>query len=133
MKDSIKAQRLAALLGLEVPREPTKEERRTANFNSREAEAAILYREHPDGFKRVLCRVCHKSFAVNRTAISCCSDECRKAHLQDTFGLIWDPTGRTPEDRWRPDTGGVEPLLVPPVVLEILDSLALPDEEQQVG
>lgn len=129
MKAEIKAARLAALFGLEAPKQQTLQEKREAATLSREAEAVVLYASNPVGFKRVNCKVCSKDFAVNRGNIALCSDECRKIHLGN-LGLEWDPKGRTPEDRWSTQTGGPEPLVVPPPALELLDTEVL---AEQVG
>lgn len=120
MKDAKKRERLAAMLGIEVPKPPSPAEARRRANSSREAEAVILYAEQPSKFLEKECRICHRHFAVNRSHIAFCSDDCRSIHINDVLGLEWSPTGRTPEDRWSAQTGGPEPLIVPPVVLPLL-------------
>lgn len=129
MKDEIKQQRLAKLLGIEyVP--PVKETpaAKVARENiSREAESVIAYLDAPQAFSKRPCRVCKQVFAVNRANISCCSDTCRTELLSDIYGLDIDLSLRTPEDRWNPRTGGHEPLLV---VQPILASLPVQDQTE---
>lgn len=121
MKESIKQARLAALLGLEAPKEPTRTEREHAIQVSREAEAVIMYATTPQGFKERDCKTCGHRFAVNRASIAFCSDLCRREHL-GSLGIDWDPN-RTPEDRWNFRTGGLEPLVVPPAALTLVQEL----------
>jgi len=131
MKDEIKQARLAALLGLTehipVPKTPLEKEREVAI--SREIESVISYLHEPKGFVQVDCKLCHRTFAVNRGNISLCSDHCRVSYLSEVFGIDVDYTARTPEDRWSQSTGGREPLIVPPIALAIL----LPDLQLKTG
>lgn len=120
MKADKKAERLAALFGLEAPKPPSPAELRRKAHVSREAEAVILYVEEPAKFLERECRICHRHFAVNRSHIAFCSDDCRSVHLNDVIGLEWSPTGRTPEERWSAQTGGPEPLIVPPAALTLV-------------
>lgn len=120
MKADKKAERLAALFGIEAPKPISGAEyRRRANV-SREAEAVILYAESPAKFLERPCKTCQRIFAVNRSHIAFCSDFCRGEYLNNVMGLDWDPNGRTPEERWTPQTGGIEPLIVPPHVLPLV-------------
>lgn len=120
MKADKKAERLAALFGIEAPKKASPLElRRKANV-SREAEAVILFAENPERFLQRECRICKRHFAVNRSHIAFCSDDCRSVHLNDVVGLEWDPNARTPEERWASQTGGPEPLIVPPAILPTL-------------
>lgn len=127
MRAETRAAKVAALFGLEPPKAPSPAElRRKANV-SREAEAVILYSEERSKFLEKMCKVCQRIFAVNRSHIAFCSDDCRSVHINDVLGLEWSPTGRSPEERWTPQTGGLEPLIVPPVALELLR--LTPDQE----
>lgn len=124
MKDETKAAKLAALFGLEAPKPPTEEEKRNADSVSREAEAVIAYFDGPARFTERMCRICDQVFAVNRGNIAFCSDKCRGVHIREVVGIEWwDPNLRTPEDRWSPQTGGKEPLIVPPTALTLLHEL----------
>ena len=133
IKAEKKAERLAALFGLEAPKPPTAEELRRSGDMAREAEAVILFTEDRAKFIQRPCRVCLRVFAVNRSHISCCSDDCRGVRIAE-LGLEWDPKGRSPEERWSTQTGGPEPLVVPPTVLELLgETQPLPLEEDAVA
>lgn len=132
MKEQKKAERLAALFGIEAPKVPTGNELRESESVSREAEAVIAYFEAPAKFTERMCRICERIFAVNRGSIAFCSDTCRGVHIREVMGIVdWDPKQRTPEDRWSSQTGGPEPLLVPPPALELVRPL-LPSTEQAV-
>lgn len=127
MRAETKAAKIAAMFGLEVPKPPSKKEQWRREAVSREAEAVILFHEDRDKFLQRECRICKRQFAVNRAHIAFCSDDCRSVHLNDVVGLEWDPNGRSPAERWASQTGGSEPLIVPPPALEIL--LARPEPE----
>lgn len=114
--------KLAALLGLDVPpatAPPPKVQRTTA---SRDAEAVIDFVAAPNTYARVTCRVCGHDFLVNRANVSCCSDACRAAELE-RVGIKWD-WNKPPESRWyvTSQTGNLtnEPLVVPPAALTSL-------------
>lgn len=123
MKNDKKAERLAALFGIEAPKKPTASQIRRSADVSREAEAVILFADQPDKFLQRPCGICGHTFAVNRSHIKFCSDVCRSEHINNVLGLDWDPTGRTVEDRWNIRTGGPEPLIVPPHALTLLLSV----------
>lgn len=118
MKEEKYRERLAALLGIQVPPEPTPEEIRENESKSREAEAVIAFVENPNGFKERDCNNCGKQFAVNRANVAYCSDHCRKVALESK-GLRWNPE-KTPEERW----GVNEPLTVSPQAYEAVKALA---------
>ena len=120
MKAETKKARLAALLGIDLPKPKTKAEIQAAGTVSREAEAVILFGMHPKQFIQKECAQCGLVFAVNRTSIAVCSDECRKHYLWFKYKIVWDPNARSVEERWQPQTGGPEPLVVPPAVLPTL-------------
>lgn len=120
MKPETKRARMARLFGIELPPEPTREERLHQDNVSREAESVVAYYIEPKGFVNRLCKTCELEFAVNRANIAFCSDDCRGKYLREVMGLDWDATARTPEDRWAPQTGGREPLVVPPTALALL-------------
>lgn len=126
----VKIARMAALFGLEAPKPVSPAEQRRKDSNSREAEAAILYIESPDKFLVVKCKTCSKSFGVNRANIAFCSDDCRSIYLNDVLGLEWDRNARTPADRWSYRTGGQEPLIVPPPLLEVTQIAGLLVQQQ---
>jgi hypothetical protein len=135
MKQETKQARLAALLGIEMPKPVSPREKlRQANI-SREAEAVILYAESPSLFLRKFCRICKRDFAVNRSHIAFCSDDCRSIHLNDVIGLEWDPMARTVEERWAHQTGGLEPLIVPPMTLQLLQLIPeqTPEPDEDIG
>lgn len=120
MKAETKAAKIAAMFGLEAPKPLTDKERWQKEAVSREAEAVSLYHEDRSKFIQRMCRICDRMFAVNRAHIAFCSDDCRSVHLNDVVGLEWDPNGRSPAERWANQTGGSEPLIVPPPALAIL-------------
>ncbi len=117
MKDDVRKARLAKLLGMELPVEPTPQERQLAGTISREAEAVLLYTENRNAFQVKNCKVCDEKFAVNRSSIGYCSDICRGDAL-GAMGIAWDPNARTLADRWSVRTGGPEPLVIREKVLE---------------
>lgn len=127
MKPETRARKIAELFGIDVPKPPSPQEIARRNNRSREAEAVILFHENPEKFLQRECRVCRKTFAVNRANISMCSDDCRSVHINDVIGLEWSPTGRSPEERWKPQTGGQEPLIVPPAALALLQPVQTDD------
>lgn len=132
MKAETKRARIAALLGLEVPKPPTKEEIEAAGTISREAEAVALFLDNPKRFIQRECKNCGGVFAVNRGSISLCTDTCRQHWLETQFGLIWDPKARSLEERWSAQTGGPEPLIVPPTVLPLAQESLDRKESQTV-
>lgn len=119
MKADKRAERLAKLLGLDVPVKPTAEQLRQKDNVSREMEAVLAYADNPKGFLLRQCKRCDRSFGVNRANIAFCSDDCRVRSLHDR-GLLVNLDARTPEERWASATGGREPLIVPPSALELL-------------
>lgn len=120
MKAETKQARIAAMFGLEAPKKPSPRELRRSAHVSREAEAVILYADTPAKFLERACKTCNRLFAVNRSHIAFCGDDCRSVYINDVLGLEWDPTGRSPEERWSAQTGGSEPLIVPPTALTLL-------------
>jgi hypothetical protein len=116
-----KKERLAALLGIELPKDPTFED----DEASREAEAVVAFYETPKLFTERMCKHCERVFAVNRACVAYCSDTCRKKALLD-IGIEWDAT-RPPEERWE----NKMPLTVPPSALELVRPLIPEDTEQQ--
>lgn len=112
---------MAELLGLEIKQPPTKEELLEAANTSREAEGVIAFGNRSQRFIQRECVQCGGVFAVNRSNIACCSDTCRQHHLLHKFGLEWDPSARSLEDRWSVQTGGPEPLVVPPSILPLIE------------
>lgn len=135
MKSNKRKERLAALLGLEIKKPPTKEEIEAAGTISREADAVILFALDPKKFVQRECDNCGLVFAVSRTSIAVCSDTCRKHYLWNKYKIEWDPNARTLEDRWSASTGGPEPLIVPPLVLpmilDALDNQPVPQQPEQ--
>lgn len=119
MKDDARKRKLAALFGMDVPKPPTKQQIIDKDSISREAEAALAYADDPKRMIQRECKQCGLVFAVNRSCIAYCSDVCRQ-HALSAMGIDWNPKSRTPEDRWSAQTGGREPLTVPPKVLELL-------------
>lgn len=115
-----KKERLAALFGLEVPKEPGPP---TAadEAASREAEAVLAYAESPEFFRARNCKRCDREFMVNMGSVSYCSDICREHTLAD-IGIVWDKT-KPPEERW----GLKVPLVVTPEALEIVNPLITPE------
>lgn len=113
MKDDKRKERLAALLGLELPAEPTPEEIEAKNLVSREAEAVLAYVENPSGFRERECNNCGRVFAVNLGHVAFCSDHCRQVALESK-GIRWDPTKKA-EARW----GGTVPLVVPAEAIDV--------------
>ncbi len=120
MKRDTKLDKLAAMLGIERPKPPTKDEVEQGVLNSREAEAVIAFGNRTQRFIQRECVQCGYTFAVNRSNISCCSDTCRQHYCLHKYGLSLDLNARTPEERWMMQTGGPEPLIVPPTVLPLI-------------
>lgn len=123
MDNSIRARRLAELLGLEPPKIETPQQIQAKDDKSREAEAVLAYANDHLGFIERFCKRCGKVFAVNRKCIGYCGDDCRADQLRD-MGIDWDPTGHSPTDRWSMQTAGREPLTVPPTALVLVQQLA---------
>lgn len=117
MREETKRAKLAELFGLEAPKNETPPTVMQATA-SREAEATLAYVKEPEKFRKIECRHCGKTFAVNRANVSCCSDKCRAGELA-ALGIEWDFT-RDPAERWVGDFFG-EPLTVPPAALELAD------------
>ena len=120
MRADTKKAKLAALLGIEIKKPPTAKELEQGTI-SREAEGVIAFGNRTQRFTQRECIQCGGIFAVNRSNISCCSDICRKHHLEFKFGIVWDPNARTLEERWSAQTGGPEPLIVPARVLPLIE------------
>lgn len=140
MKDETKKRKLAELLGIEVPKEPTKEERQASEDASFEQQAVIFFLENPLAFKKRVCLQCEREFMVNRRFVAVCSERCTINYLAER-GLSYDTT-REPNERWlrvrvvgmnkqgeyiveetpqtRWDYLGGEPMIIGPDVLEIL-------------
>lgn len=96
-----------------------------------EAQAVLYYMEYRgDGFTKKPCVSCGRTFAYawDRTAITCCSVECISAELEKK-GLSWK-INRPLHLRW----GRTAPMIVPPSVLDLADSLlheAMGSQEDQ--
>lgn len=118
MNDQKKAERLAALLGMEAPTlDPGKIYDRETD--SREAEAVLAYVKDPQRFVKKLCKLCDGTFMVDRANVSYCSDRCRAKAL-DNIGIGWDRT-KNPAERW----DFQEPLTIPPQIVEPLEILVV--------
>lgn len=120
MRIDTKKRKLAAMLGIEFKEPPTKAELSEQATISREAEGVIAFGNRSQKFIQRECVQCGGIFAVNRSNISCCSDTCRVHYCLAKYGLVFNPKGRTPEDRWSEQTGGPEPLIVSPAVLPLI-------------
>lgn len=96
---------------LEVPME-------SANDLMREAQSAIFYYENSGAFNHKTCKWCSGVFAYNwdHDSIAYCSISCAAKYLE-SIGLRWDPS-KPLEERW----GKTTPAVVPPQVIELLDS-----------
>lgn len=82
-----------------------------------EAQAVLFYIEHKGvGFKDKPCVNCGRTFAYawDRDPITCCSVDCIEAELAKK-GLTWK-INRPLHLRWGPTA----PMIVPPVVLDLL-------------
>ena len=94
-----------------------------------EANAVLHYIWNPEQYSEKWCKQCGKLFATNRPAhVSICSVECMKKAIQE-IGLDWDPLVEL-ESRYKrmkrlPD------MIVPPVILEHLQTLASHNVETQ--
>lgn len=85
-----------------------------------EAQAVLYYMEYKgQGFTKKKCVNCGRDFAYawDRTSITCCSVECISAQLEQK-GLSWK-INRPLHLRW----GRTAPMVVPPNVLSLADSL----------
>jgi hypothetical protein len=120
VKRETKQRKLAELLGIEFPEPPTKQELEDKATASREAEAVLLYGASPKAFIQRECKNCGFVFAVDRSSIAYCSDDCRAHAILRDWKIVWNPKARTLADRWGSQTGGPEPLVIPPLVLTML-------------
>lgn len=128
MREDTKRNKLAALLGLDVPTARTDHRPAVLRDNaSREAEAVINFVKAPQTYARVTCRSCGQEFLVNRANVALCSDRCRANELAE-MGIDWD-WNRSPESRWyvSSQNGRLtnEPLVVPPLALKALETAYL--------
>lgn len=117
MREHKKREKLAALLGLDVPTKASGPPRQVAKESrSREAEAVIQFVETPRAFAIVKCKNCGDEFLVNRGNVSMCSDTCRARALAK-IGIEWD-WSKNPAERWYATSvlsqTTNEPLIVPP-------------------
>lgn len=112
-KEQRQQEKLAALLGMELPTTTTKA---AAHDRSMEAEAALEYYENPKSFKQKDCKTCGNAFATRGAPVAYCSDKCRAKAFEERMGVKWQPH-RSVEDRW----GFLgEPLTVPPEALAVV-------------
>lgn len=129
MRESKKREKLAALLGLDVPTARTDHRPKTAKENiSREAEALIQFVKAPQTYARITCRSCGQDFLVNRANVALCSDRCRANELAE-MGIDWD-WSKAPESRWYVSSQNNlkatnEPLVVMPAALKALETAYL--------
>lgn len=124
MSDEIKKKRLAELLGMELPVEApklSKEQIKSAQDISREAEAVLFYIFDSRKFIQRECTNCGYTFAVNRGNVGYCSDTCRE-HALAKIGISWDHN-KDQDERW----DFREPLEVPPQVLKHLEPYVQPE------
>lgn len=125
MREDTKRNKLAALLGLDVPTARTDHRPKVAKENiSREAEAVINFVSAPQTYARITCRSCGQDFLVNRANVALCSDKCRANELAE-MGIDWD-WSKSPEERWyvSSQNGRLtnEPLVVPSTALRALET-----------
>jgi hypothetical protein len=94
-----------------------------------EAQAVLYYIEYKEAFKHKPCVCCGRVFAYawDRTPITCCSVECIEAELAKK-GLTWK-INRPLHLRW----GRTAPMVVPPVVLDLLDEAKPTQEDPLAG
>jgi hypothetical protein len=123
MKADKKKERLAALFGIEAPVQVSPVDQLEADNTSREMEAVLAYYDTPRGFIERRCLFCERLFAVNRANIGYCSDDCRKKALAERGLIIANYPARTPAERWATQTGGPEPLTVPPEALQLIQAV----------
>ena len=106
---------LAALLAqYGVDQETIAEIKETAptdrNAISRQGEAVLLFLESPAKFTSKQCKRCGEYFGTNYRSVAYCSDNCRSRAMNDIFGMVWNWTEKSEEERW----GGEPPLIIPP-------------------
>lgn len=126
MREDKKRQRaqnkLAELLGLEVPKLTGPKPQDAIATASREAQATLEFVHNPQKFQKKICSHCERSFYVNRGQVGCCSDICSAKELAK-IGIDWN-WDKPPESRWgvrfSGDSMTREPLIVPPEALETL-------------
>lgn len=122
-KEQRAQEKLALLLGLDIPTATSKAE---ANDRSMEAEAALEYYENPKSFKQKDCKTCGHAFATRGAPVAYCSDKCRAKAFEERMGVKWQPH-RSVEDRW----GFLgEPLTVPPEALAVVQRVMDADAER---
>ena len=130
MKESIKQLRhdkkLAELLGISLEEVQASREKEERDDNALEAQAILLFLEHPDAYIDKVCKECGEHFLTTYKFVSDCSSPCRSKNLE-RIGITWNPM-HNQVDRWhraKIPTG----YTIPPKALEIL--LAIAQEQQK--
>lgn len=123
---------LAAFLGKDIEAlkaEYSIDSVETHDDKMRQAQAVLYYFQfNGDGFKTKICKTCEQPFAYNYSSdgVGYCSITCT-ARALEKIGLQWDPR-KPPEQRWRLCV----PAVVPPQVLSLMESRAVPIQEVQL-
>lgn len=92
-----------------------------------EAQAILIFLEHPDQFILKECDQCGGSFLTNYKFVAVCSHKCRVKSLRKV-GIEWNPY-RTAEERWRRTQIPVG-YTIPPQALAVLLKIAT-DQQQK--
>lgn len=94
---------------------------------TREAQAVLLFMEHPHAFMQKECDECGMIFMTTYKFVSLCSNACRIKSLR-RMGIEWNPS-RNPDERWRRAKIPVD-YTIPPHALDVLLSLAKTQQQK---
>ena len=125
MKESTKNARhdaaIAELLGISLEEIQAQRVKEEVDSKAREAQAVLIFLEHPDKFISKFCDKCRRVFLTSYQFVSVCSSKCRIAALAD-IGIDWNPM-RTADERWKRAQIPVD-YTIPPDAVEVLMQLA---------
>lgn len=103
MKESTKQRKLieqyAELMGISIEEVDEMRKKSATNDHIREAEAVLIFLEHPDAFITKICSECRRSFVTTYKYVSNCSITCQIKALSK-IGIDWNPV-RSADERWR--------------------------------
>lgn len=132
MKESTKQRRhdekLAELLGIPLEDVLASREQEERDDKTLEAQAVLLFLEHPEAFIQKICKECGSLFLTTYRFVSNCSLQCMIKSLK-SIGVDWNPMHNR-VDRWRRAKipAGYS---IPPKALEILLAIAQEQQEAQ--
>lgn len=125
MKESTKQKKIdekfAEMMGMTIEEVRELRSKSSANDHVREAQAVLIFLEHPDAFITKICTECRRSFATTYQHVSNCSTECRVKSLEK-IGIDWNPL-RSADERWKRASIPVD-YTIPSQALAVLIELA---------